>query len=368
MAYDLDPMTVPSEFIKEGGDWLAVFNPLIPRQMDVQLAGRFVHEGVVCSVKFSVDATLLAVGSENVVVLYNLALGEKITFPLDVLNTDDSAGTCKVIHARSVAISPDGQFLAAGSEDKLIRFWSIPERRLLSALRGHHGEIYAVAFSPDGRLAVSASGDCTVRVWDISSFIGASCRVLRPVGAVSKLSSKLAPTSVAIDGTGSYVAAGSLDGVVRVWDIQQGTPDSTTAAEPIQLLRGHDDGVYGVQFVDVTGYGAPIGLVSASLDRSLKCWEMRISGENEGTCTKSFTGHKDCVLATSIIQVGREQRVASSSRDGTVRVWDLKTGLAQFMIQGHKNTVTTVDFSKDGKLLASGSGDREVRIWSYSIV
>jgi glucose repression regulatory protein TUP1 len=61
-------------------------------------------------------------------------------------------------------------------------------------------------------------------------------------------------------------------------------------------------------------------------------------------------------------------------------MWDLKTGIVQFVIQGHKNTgmqlshqasafsfnvpfsVTTVDLAKDGRLLASGSGDCEVRL------
>lgn len=61
-------------------------------------------------------------------------------------------------------------------------------------------------------------------------------------------------------------------------------------------------------------------------------------------------------------------------------MWDLKTGTVQFVIQGHKNTgmqpnhqisafcfnapfsVTTVDLSNDGRLLASGSGDHEVRL------
>jgi len=44
MADGLDPTTVPADFVKEGGDWLAIFNPHVPRQMDVQLAARYVHD------------------------------------------------------------------------------------------------------------------------------------------------------------------------------------------------------------------------------------------------------------------------------------------------------------------------------------
>jgi glucose repression regulatory protein TUP1 len=48
MGDELDATTVPADFVKEGGDWLAIFNPRVPRQMDVQLAARHVHDGCVC--------------------------------------------------------------------------------------------------------------------------------------------------------------------------------------------------------------------------------------------------------------------------------------------------------------------------------
>ena len=40
---ELDPTSVGLEFTKEGGDWLAVFNPSVPRAMDVSLVQRLVH-------------------------------------------------------------------------------------------------------------------------------------------------------------------------------------------------------------------------------------------------------------------------------------------------------------------------------------
>lgn len=41
---DLDPNVVGFEFVKEGADWLAIFNPKVPRQMDVKLAHKFTCE------------------------------------------------------------------------------------------------------------------------------------------------------------------------------------------------------------------------------------------------------------------------------------------------------------------------------------
>jgi glucose repression regulatory protein TUP1 len=365
MSEELDSTTVPVDFVKEGGDWLAIFNPRVPRQMDVQLVARYLHEGVVCSVKFSLDGTLLAVGMEGAVVLYNLNLGEKFTFTLE-------RNTRKPNHARAVCISSDGHFLVAGSEDHLIRVWNITNRMLVHTLEGHRGELYALVFTPDNNTLLSASGDCTIRIWDATQFaetpdassiildetMEAACRVLRPVSPGVELSSKLALTSIAVDSTGKFVAGGSLDGMIRIWKVD-GTEDDS--AEPVETLCGHDDAVYSVQFVEG-------GLVSASVDRTMKHWDISEAGVGRRECRKTLRGHKDCILATSALQVGRDQRVVSSSRDGTVRMWDLKTGMVQFVIQGHKNTVTTVDLGKNGRLLASGSGDCEVRLWSYSIV
>lgn len=47
---DLDPTSVPPEYTKEGADWLAVFNPHVPRVMDVKLEAKFTHDRCVCEV------------------------------------------------------------------------------------------------------------------------------------------------------------------------------------------------------------------------------------------------------------------------------------------------------------------------------
>ncbi|KAH7886979.1 WD40-repeat-containing domain protein [Phlebopus sp. FC_14] len=367
MSHDLDPLTAPAYSVKEGNGWLAVFNPDVARQMDVQLLQRYGHNGVICSVRFSSDGTLLAVGTDNAVVLYKLNKGEKLTFPLGP--EEEAGGPRKANHARSVLISPDNKLLVAGSEDKYVRIWSIETCSFLRILAGHRGEVYALAFTSDSQTLLSASGDRTVRVWDATQFTTEaaampepSCRVLRPTDPEERSSSKLVFTCLTTDSSSSFVAAGSLDGTIRVWDIRS----EPAKEEPLGVLRGHADGVYGVQFLPHDTTNSAMILVSASLDRTLKRWEILVD-EKRFTCKKTLSGHKDYVLAVSALQVGREQRVASSSRDGTVRLWDMKTGVPYFMIQGHTNTVTSVDLSSDGSLLASGSGDREVRLWKYTL-
>jgi general transcriptional corepressor TUP1 len=157
-------------------------------------------------------------------------------------------------------------------------------------LQGHRREIYALEFSADGRTLVSASGDRTIRLWDMATILDPNTepthRVLVPPEGHNK--SNVAFTSVAIAEYAGreYVAAGSLDGGVRVWDATPGGP-----CEVIQILREHEDSVYGVKFI--FGLRSGLGIVSGSLDKTLKKWELVVSGENgETACVKTFKGHK----------------------------------------------------------------------------
>ena len=76
----------------------------------------------------------------------------------------------------SVAISPDGQYVAAGSMDAVVRIWDVSTGQLVERLRGHRYGVYSVAFTPDGRGLVSGSLDKTLKFWDLSGMGAAAKR------------------------------------------------------------------------------------------------------------------------------------------------------------------------------------------------
>lgn len=124
-----------------------------------------------------------------------------------------------------------------------------------------------------------------MRLWDIE----ASTNILT-------LSIEDGVTTVAISPDTKYVAAGSLDKSVRVWEIARGF-----LVERLEGPDGHKDSVYSVAF-------SPNGrdLVSGSLDKTIKMWELGAprgitqAGPRGGRCVKTFEGHKVCFTARAV--------------------------------------------------------------------
>ena len=74
-----------------------------------------------------------------------------------------------------------------------------------------------------------------------------------------------------------------------------------------------------------------------------------------------FKGHVSHVFSVAISP--DEKKVISGSDDGTVRLWDVKTGKQVMCLEGHTGGVRAVAYSPDGKRVVSGSDDTTVRIW-----
>lgn len=229
----------------------------------------------------------------------------------------------------------------------MIQVWDIYHQRIERRLVGHTEDIYSVEFTNNGQALVSGGRDATVRVWDVKS--ETASLVLTARDGISSV-------SVSLDM--KYVAASCHDGSIHVWSMYNG--------ELLDLLTGpggHGDSTYCMSFLPNS-----TELVSGSLDRTVKLWALhnldtvQRTPEKQNWGVRTLQGHKDYVVAVSATPDSLS--VLSGSKDRSVQMWDVRTGEAQFVLHGHKNTVLSVASSRD--CFATGGGDKVVRVWSYS--
>jgi guanine nucleotide-binding protein subunit beta-2-like 1 protein len=129
------------------------------------------------------------------------------------------------------------------------------------------------------------------------------------------------------------------------------------------FLRGVLDGHNGKSVTAIaTTRENPELLLSASRDKSLLVWTLQQDGDSCGFARRRLTGHSHYVEDVVISSDG--QFALSGSWDGTLRLWDLNTGITTRRFVGHTKDVLSVAFSADNRQIVSGSRDKTVRLWN----
>jgi WD40 repeat protein len=290
----------------------------------------------VLSVAYSPDGKWLAAGGDDkVIYVWNTQTWQ----PISLTNNTNSV--------RSVAFSPDGKWLGAGSFDRLITLHPIAVTAsgalsigLPLTLTGHTGNVNAIAFSPDSQRLASAADDRTVRVWSVKT--GKEQTTL--TGHTD------AVRAVSFSTDGQYLLSGSSDTTVLIWAIGRSDP------QYIDYLTGPTSLINGVDFSPDGRY-----ILGGSGDGSIWIWDRQPPATaNYAT----LNGHTQGVRRLVYSPDG--SRLASASRDGTVKLWDVVSGQNVMTLPRSGGDLWSAAFSPDGKWVATAGADSTVRLWDIS--
>ena len=376
-------------------------------------------DGDMTRIAFSPDGSrLISGGSDRMIRIWEVASGHEILelqmMPSDVMN---------------LAFFANGDQILGGSHDRELAVldgsqWLGNETNLPISLEGHQRSTETVEFHPSRSLIASAARDGTFRLWDTVS----GKEVSRfEVGDFNVTDLSFHPDGAHILSSGF----GAGDATVDVWTLTEPHERQTIASDPLEFWSAafSPDGRYalagGVNAIQVWDWKtkrlvgtfgrsseatwnlafSPNGrhLVTSHTDGVFRLWdagrltelqEGKVISRNGNTFFLPSFSHDSRLLAMGDfeghivlhpVEEGAERVLienahgrsikgsafspdgrflATGSGDRTVRLWDVVTGEAVKTFFGHKGEIHCLAFSPDSSQLASSSYDRTVKIWA----
>lgn len=199
------------------------------------------------------------------------------------------------------------------------------------------GDICSITYSADGSFIATGSGIGPIILWNVDS----GKKIWK------NKEEKTQTACLCFSPDGKVLASGHNDFNVKIWDRSDGSL--------IRQLKGHTNIVISIIF---SNDGTKLASGGCSDNSVVRIWDT-ISWE-----TIHILSHRDGIRCLSFFSEGK--RLVSGSCDGSIRVWDVKSGKEVEQLAGHTKEVRCFYLVEDGAELISGACDSTIRFWERS--
>jgi WD40 repeat protein len=352
----LTPVTAPDGeqlLVITGMGGGGVYSPSSLTQVGAPLRGHIGLGGVtaVCAVPLEAGtrSLLATAGRDGTIRLWNLS-----QLPAPGL-AQDATGSLPMVAAIAAWQRPDGHVvLATGHRGKTVRLVDLETGELAGPYLPPWADHLAAVPVPRRGRTLLATAEVTdagkqISLWDPETGQRVSTPLREAASSITAMAGMVGP-----DGTGWLATSGDADdGVIRLWDAESGA----VAAPP---LAGHDGGyLHDLAVLDLPG--APV-LASAGHDHTVRLWS-----PHEGPRSTLLGQHGNVVTSvTGLLTPTTGPLVASSSSDGTVRVWEVagRTGVGRQLDSAcHHAQVATVHRADGWGIYLVVAGDGFLELW-----
>lgn len=240
--------------------------------------------------------------------------------------------------------SRDSGVIYSASADLHIASWDVESRERIRRHVGHEEVINSIDISKRGEeFIVSASDDGYIGIWDP-----------RAKQAMDFIETPYPVTAVSIAEAGNEVYSGGIDNDIRVWDLR--------TKKEVYKLVGHTDTITSLALSPDSQT-----LLSFGFDNAVRTWDVRPFAPTNRAVHKydgAQIGVEQNLVKASWDSEGK--RIAAGGGDGTVTIWDSKSGKMLHKLPGHKGIVNDTRISPDGSMLLSASTDRTLLLGELS--